>query len=263
MTSDEFLSKLSHIADDLKTTYKKKFPYNCGYYNGSEWSWDCNNLIKSVINGWVENPTVGYYCHSFSPTGDISELGLLNGCTYASSNFAQKIKPGALLYMKGHVGVYTGLITLNGHDYNVIECTAAWGGKVCRSYVDKDGTRRCYNGGASVGRWTTWGLLKWIDYKEDTDDPDDVPQPTLRKQYRIVNGAKIIPVVEEVAKLQSCLNNLGFRDNAGRLLEVDGQFWTATEQAVKNLQRDVFPTDPREWDGIYGPKTASGLARLL
>ena len=38
-------------------------------------------------------------------------------------------------------------------------------------------------------------------------------------------------------------------------LAVDGAFGAKTFNAVVSFQRQVFPADPREWDGVIGPKT--------
>lgn len=35
----------------------------------------------------------------------------------------------------------------------------------------------------------------------------------------------------------------------------DGYFGSETEQAVKQLQKDAFPNEQKEWDGVIGPKT--------
>lgn len=40
---------------------------------------------------------------------------------------------------------------------------------------------------------------------------------------------------------------------------IDGIFGPATKQAVIDVQHNLFPGEPKEWDGVVGPKTAGGL----
>lgn len=55
---------------------------------------------------------------------------------------------------------------------------------------------------------------------------------------------------EGVRWLQTALNMKG-----GYGLIVDGEAGPLTIGALKNFQQKVFPDDPKEWDGICGPKT--------
>ena len=59
MTNTQYVDTLKHIAS-IPTVYKNKFPYNCGYYDGvtGRFSFDCWNLVKSVIN--KEKPAVSF-----------------------------------------------------------------------------------------------------------------------------------------------------------------------------------------------------------
>lgn len=55
--------------------------------------------------------------------------------------------PGLLLFKPGHVGVYIGakkVVEAKGHAYGVVETNLA------------------------DGNWQTWGMLKWIDYSDNT-----------------------------------------------------------------------------------------------
>ncbi len=70
-----------------------------------------------------------------------------------------------------------------------------------------------------------------------------------------------------VKTLQTMLNQLGFTDNAGNALDVDGDFGEETEQAVKNFQQDSksddFEGNSLKVDGEVGPKTSDALNRKL
>ena len=82
-------------------------------------------------------------------------------------------------------------------------------------------------------------------------------KPTLRKSD---TGA-------EVEMLQRDLKALGYLGKDGKSLELDGDFGSNTEHALKNFQREhVYVTgvvkkkaEPLEVDGIYGEKSASSM----
>ena len=143
MTESQFISRLQALAS-RKTYYKNKYPYNlCYIHNDNRTSADCVNLIKALLNGYdVTNTKPGYYQRDLSNTGDCTEAELLCQCTDVSSNFKLLGGQCAILYMKGHVGVYLGRdVVINGNVYNVIECTASWEKGILYSYVDITGAR--------------------------------------------------------------------------------------------------------------------------
>lgn len=179
MTNTQYVDTLKHIAS-IPTVYKNKFPYNCGYYDGvtGRFSFDCWNLVKSVINGWQDIRVNGYYVKGFKVTGDIDGATILKRCTTKSKDFTKISIPGTYLYLPGHAGSYIGETVINGKYYNVIECTGAWTKNVLYSWVDQDGTRRRYKGGAKSSKWTDWGLMCWIDYSGAQPTPTPTPQPT-------------------------------------------------------------------------------------
>lgn len=180
MTSKQYVDTLKHIASDCNTVYKNKFPYNLGYYDGKtgKYSFDCWNLVKSVINGWQDCKVDGYYVKGFKYTGDINGQQILNRCTLKSRDFSKISVPGTYLYLPGHAGSYIGETIINGKYYNVIECTGAWTKNVLYSWVDSDGTRRKFKGGQKSSRWTDWGLMCWIDYSGATPTPAPTPTPS-------------------------------------------------------------------------------------
>ncbi len=63
----------------------------------------------------------------------------------------------------------------------------------------------------------------------------------------------------EVRTVQRLLYVRGIRDDAGRALEVDGSFGARTRQAVIKLQRQLFPADSAQWDGVVGARTWTAL----
>jgi phosphatidylserine/phosphatidylglycerophosphate/cardiolipin synthase-like enzyme len=87
---------------------------------------------------------------------------------------------------------------------------------------------------------------------EYAEAPNPTVHPTIRRGSRGVL----------VREAQTRLNTVHARNLAqgrpglrGAPLEVDGVFGQATQNAVVSFQQQAFPNEPREWDGIIGPKT--------
>lgn len=176
-----FLDKLK-LAHDVPNYYNNHFPYNCGYYDGSRYSFDCWNLIKCILANpsWDDTRVKGSYISpSTFVTGDCDGYHLLMQCTNRSKDFSQLKQPGTYLYLSTspHAGVYVGDFEYNGHIVNVVECTGAWESKVQYTYVDEKGGRYRWKGGEkNKYSWTDYGLLPWVEY--DVVIPP-VAQPTL------------------------------------------------------------------------------------
>jgi len=255
----KFVSDLLRLTK-MKTKYCNKYPYNIGYvYEDGSRSFDCWNMIKSLLNGYdISITTPGYKSPTLSITGDISGRDLLNKCSIKSKDFSKLSIPGTYLFIADHhSGIYVGDQIINGKTYNVVECTASWDKKVLLSYVDKDGTRRQYKGARKNGAWTDYGLLtKWVDYEGKITPPEI---PTLNKpkipDYYLRNGSR----GEEAKKLQYALNYLHYTGLNGKILDVDGVIGQQTVYALRKFQRDKGLVV----DGVYGPKTKDKLARAI
>ena len=204
MNSKQYIDRLKIVAE-RKTQYSNRYPYNLLYVHRDYTSGDCLNTIKALLNGYnVFNNQVGYYQKDLSNTGDVTEYGLLKQCSDISSDFGT-LKDGIpeLLYMKGHVGSFIGLTNRNGNDYNVIECTASWGGGVLYSWVDSDGTRRNKKGGTKNGKWVSHGkFTPWVEYQ--TEEPKEEPKQDV---YYVKSGDTLSGIAKKfgmsLAKLVS------------------------------------------------------------
>lgn len=247
MNSNEYIERLEKIAA-RPTYYSNKYPYNlCYIHEDGRTSADCWNLIKALLNGYnVNNLTVGYYQKDLSNTGDVDGATLISKCSDVSTNFSNLVDGvPELLYMSGHAGSFIGYRNINGHEYNVIECTASWEKKVLYSWVDSDGTRRRWKGGAINGKWAKHGkMTPWVDYSvapipTPTPTPTPTPLPTC-------NGC--LPLIKKGSKgkavkiWQIILGNV----------VVDSDFGNATEKATKNFQKKAGNLDV---DGIVGKNT--------
>ena len=240
MTSNQLIDRLKVLAS-RRTYYRNKYPDNlCYCHTDGRTSADCVNLLKAVLNGYdVHNETPGYYQRTLTNTGDCTEYGLLKQCTDISSDF-KNLKDGEprLLYMSGHVGCFIGTNQINGKTYNVIECTAAWGGGILYSYVNEKGERYNHKDGTRNGRWKQHGLLtSFVDYP---NKPDYKKYPILRK------GSK----GEYVYTLQRLLVAKGY-DPKG----IDGIFGPGCDKAVRQFQKD----NKLVVDGCVGPLTWGAL----
>lgn len=184
-TKEAFAKKLIEIATQMDTDYDNKFPYNCGYYGPmGKFSWDCWNLVKSIIWGWQPNKTVGYYCYQpgLYGLGDWDGGTMMAYCEDVSEDFRSVTQGEFLLTQKkDHAGVFVGeFIDRLGQICNVVECTTSWNeGRVIGSWVDPDGTRRNCKGGMQDSKRTNWyrhGKLPNIDYSEQPVPPEP-PKP--------------------------------------------------------------------------------------
>lgn len=278
MTCRDYVILLIHIARDLDTEYNNKFPKNLGYCNANgKFSWDCWNLPKSIIWGWKETKTVGYYQkNNYSGTGlgDWGGARILSECPVKSSNFS-KVTVGAFMLSPNadHAGTFIGDIMLDGKTYNVVECTAAWDYKVLFSYVDANGGRYRYKGGAKhkIG-WAQWGELPYIDYSvmPEPPQPPTPPEPEENIYYTVKKGdalykiaAKFNVTVSQIVAWNNIKNpNLIY---AGQILIVgkktpqpkpDKQYYTVVKGDTLSKIAQRFKTKVAtlvEWNNIKNP----------
>lgn len=243
MNVSDFIEMLK-VAHDVPNRYCNKFPKNLGYFDGKVYSFDCWNLIKVVLSGWVPDGVLGDYIETKNLiTGDVDGATLLARCTQRSKDFSKISIPGTYLYLSTdpHAGIFIGEFQENGKIYNVIECTKGmYAGQdgVTYSYVGPDGSRSAWKGAPSRMRWTDYGLLTpYVNY----GNAIPTPAPTPTKDW-IEKGDK----GPEVEKAQKALLEKGF-DPKG----IDGIFGPNTEKATKAFQKanGLVP------DGKIGPKT--------
>lgn len=184
MKQTDFI-KMLETFESLPNYYDNHYPYNLGYHHANEqYSTDCWNMIKAVLSGWSPNIPVGEYVHPNQlVTGDVDGKTLLNRCTERSKDFSKLRVPATYLYIYSspHAGIYVGDREINGHIYNVIECTSAWQGGVQYTYVDENGYRYQYRGGSkSKYSWEEYGLLTpYIEYSSNQPikpTPEPIPE---------------------------------------------------------------------------------------
>lgn len=199
MTAKAFHDKLIHIARELPTTYKNKYPYNLGYYNSNKvWSWDCWNLPKSLIWGWQEKEVVGYHARYDAETGlgDWTGSQIIAKCYGVSTDFSNLTVGEFLLSPDaGHAGIYVGERVINSKTYNVVECSPIWANGVQLTYVSKTGARYRYKDGAKAATgWGKHGKLPWIDYNEQPTPPEPKPEPEENVYYTVKRGDNLTKI---------------------------------------------------------------------
>ena len=200
-TAKDFHDLLIHIATELKTRYKNSYPFNLGYWNGSEWSWDCWNLVKSIIWGWTEKYSIGYFAKPDLSTGmgDWTGTQIMAKCADVSTDFS-KLTVGEFLLSPdgGHAGVYVGEMIINSKCYNVVECTVNWENKVLLSYVSSSGLRYHYKDGAQAKTaWGKHGKLPWIDYSVQPTPPTPPTPPEEPIYYTVVRGDALYKIAKK------------------------------------------------------------------
>lgn len=90
------------------------------------------------------------------------------------------------------------------------------------------------------------------------EKPNPADLPYLSK--KICSGGKFKEYVRTAQKL---LVNKGFKMPKSTLKngQMDGIFGSETESVTRAFQKKVFPSSPKEWDGIIGPKTWAELLK--
>ena len=166
ISAKELVKRLKRVAGG-NSVYSQEPKFNSLYWNGTHWSADSSNLIKSIINGRdVYRPKIKSYQKTFTVVEDVNANDLISKCNNISNNFNELGNVPRLLHLNGHVGVYLGQsLRVSKGEVNVVESTTSWqANAIIYSWVDNDGTRRfCKNGNKSQYKWTSHGSLdKWV-----------------------------------------------------------------------------------------------------
>lgn len=176
---DRFLSLLKQAADDEKTIYilggigysmtpenKRRviaaYDYNAKRYDmimafpSDGFGFDCVNLVKGILWGWVGDKNKSYGGAVWFANGvpDVNETTMWNSYCYDKSTDFSSIVPGEFVWKSGHCGVYVG-------GGLVIECTPNWKNGVQYTNLGNTGIA---NPALPVRSWTGHGKLPWIDY---------------------------------------------------------------------------------------------------
>lgn len=154
-----FLYKLTKLTT-VPTRYDNKTPNWCRWVGGA-WLVDCCRSIKGVLWGFDFDKTASHggavYGRGYP---DYTTEQMINHCDRVSSDMTpDKIIPGELLWMRGHVGIYLG-------NRAVFEACPSKGGAAVTDL--------------SYQRWAKHGKLRVIDYSQLEPQPEPAPVPQLR-----------------------------------------------------------------------------------
>lgn len=203
---------------------------------------DCVNLIKGLLWGWVGDTGDKYGGAKYATNSvpDTNADGMIQLCKDVSTDFS-KIEVGELLWMKGHVGIYIG-------DGLAVECTPAWDNCVQITAVHNIGKKSGYNG----RKWTKHGKLPYVSYAAAEEPVKDTAKVgNMSELPMLKKGSK----GDTVKAVQILLKGYGYDlGQAG----VDGDFGSATENAVEAFQED----NNLEVDGKVGPESYAALLGL-
>lgn len=223
--------------------YAKKAQYG-SKLSGSEQSYldqckkkqkvhDCSGLIKGYM--YCDTPdSAPLYVSKY----DLSSSDMIKACKEQGPYSSIPNIPGLVVWKSGHIGVYIGngeTIEAKGHSYGVCKTTTT--------------------------AWTKWGKLPWLEYSASEPKQDE-------KKDESVSGDAMcevtLPVLKKGAKdgtvkrLQTILKMLGYRDQYGHDLEVDGSFGGKTDYAVKLFQKQ----NGLDSDGVVGSNTWAKLMKV-
>ena len=185
MTAQEFVRRAVSAATDYKTLYvsggfgaplvgrnveryctnnaynraqaRQRMIRAAGDQSPPVYGWDCVGLIKGLLWGWTGDPSKTYGGARYASNGvpDIGEDEMIRRCAGVSADFSG-IRPGAAVWMPGHIGIYIG-------DGLAVESSPKWANGAQITAVANIGTKAGYH----VRTWKKWGLLPYVDYEED------------------------------------------------------------------------------------------------
>lgn len=169
--------------------YNKKRVINAYDYNyqrrakieaasADTFAFDCCGIVKSVLWGFSADPSKNNGGAQYKANGvpDLSEAGFLRVCTYVSNDW-NKIIPGACLFMDGHMGVYIG-------DGKAVESTPIWADGCQFTRVNNITAKGRGNGRT----WSKWGLIPYVDYKEDEMSKEEIQEIVEETIVKIFPG---------------------------------------------------------------------------
>lgn len=178
MTSDEFVKRITDVAQNRKTVYvlgcfgspmteeNKRVFMQKNEYNGSPkrraainaadddtFGFDCSCLIKAILWGWSgdKNDIHGGAVYASNGVPDYCADHILKACKETSTDFSD-VKIGEVVWLNGHIGVYIG-------GGLAVEATPKW-----RDGVQITSCNR-FKLGYKRRNWNKHGKLPYIEYK--------------------------------------------------------------------------------------------------
>lgn len=236
MKSSELVTKVVDIAKNYKTlyvmgcfgapmtaankaTYTRNHSYNMAAARtamiqaatADTFGFDCVNLIKAVLWGWAGDYSKTHGGAKYRSNGvpDVNANGMIAKCKDASTAGWDKLDPGEVVWVEGHIGVYIG-------DGLAVECTPRWRNCVQITAVGNIGNKR----GFYTRTWKKHGHLPYVLYSDTPASSQPKPvKPSPVDDVKATGTAKSFN--KSVAgTYRVTANALNVRDAAGTVNKV-------------------------------------------
>lgn len=209
------------------------YQYNVGQWYGDHWCFDCLGFVHGMVNGFSGNRGLtggGATLDEFVLMSD-EDTTLKKYCSTRGTFPKKGLKPGSLVKMSGHVGLYVGerYIESIKQTVNVAEVTMSMGGGGKLSWIDLNtGIRYTCKGGAYLGAWTNWGEFDRVWYDGDTAK-EEIPVAADVPHYD--TGDLAVAMIRGYIKDRKIGNEPERSDNL--------RSWGYTDAEIKEAQKKV------------------------
>lgn len=250
-----YLEKATNASLDLKTanagannwTKYARDLWNAGYYNGNKngYAW-CDVFVDWVFFKAFGN-TEGQLVEC--QTGTLGAACPYSAGYYkAQGRYDRTPKVGdQVFFQEGGALVHTGIVV--GVSGSTITCVEGNASNMVK--------QTSYN--LSNSYVAGFGHPKYTE----APAPAPAPTPAVSVTVQLPELCQGVTGSAAVKTLQRVLYARGIRDNAGKIIAVDGAFGASTRQAVVKLQKQLFPSASAEWDGVVGAKTWDKMLNQL
>lgn len=256
--SNSYLDLATANAGSANWTKYARDLWNAGYYNGNKngYAW-CDCFVDWCFYkafGKTEGQLVE--CQ----TGELGAACPYSAGYYkAQGRYDKNPKAGDQVFFQQNGSlVHTGIvISVNG---NTIACVEGNAGNMVKQ------TNYNYKINSYVAGF---GHPK---YDEESDESEIVKEVTNEATNTEQVGDELMVTVNKLKKgnagaqvktVQRILYARGIRDGNNKVIKVDGDFGNSTYAAVKKLQKQLFPNDSGEWDGVVGKNTWTAMLTKL
>ncbi|MDR0858846.1 MAG: hypothetical protein LBN97_07440 [Oscillospiraceae bacterium] len=179
-----------------KQRYKEQYEYNrrperaamIDAASADTFGFDCICFIKAILWGWNGDTSKIYGGAVYASNGvpDIGTNEIIKVCRNVSADF-RGIKPGEVVWLDGHIGIYAG----NGL---AVESSPAFANRT--QFTTLGNLSASPIGGYPVRSWTTHGELPYVDYSAEPAEPPsagfDLPDAWARGAYSRLTALGIV-----------------------------------------------------------------------
>ena len=208
----------------VMTLLKKKLPEDLYFY-------DCSGLgVKWLLEqGLIKNDMTANSMYT-QLCSKISKSDVRRGDWV----FIRSSSTGNITHVGYVVDDALNVVEAAGRDYGVV--------------------KRSFSKGSPNGAWNVFGRPDQVfEFSDEPSEEADAAETAVATISRILRLKSPYMRGDDVKALQKALQK------KGGALTADGIFGPATEEAVIDVQKQLFPGTPSEWDGQAGKRTISAL----